>query len=236
VDTSRTCTGVGLGQGVGHRYRGGMRSLWPLAVLVLLGGTSPLTNDTIRVQRLELVDDEGRVRGVWAAEGDAAGWVLKDGAGRNRVMIAIDAAGTPSVIIYDDQKNMRVKASISGQSGGAVAVFGKETAAGTSGAMLSAGDEAFPVLNFFENSSSVVSLGMWPSFNGLNVDKGDGSASLLAFDGAAEARFGSAGAENVLGIEDGKAISLVISAKKKRDALRSLAKPPKVREVRIPSE
>lgn len=74
-----------------------MRSLLPLAVLILLGGTSPLapTNDVMRVNLLEVVDQNGDV----VATLNKDGLQIKKGDAKTSV-----AAG--SVILLDESRRL----------------------------------------------------------------------------------------------------------------------------------
>jgi hypothetical protein len=79
-----------------------MKSIWPVVALVLFGGSAPLTNDTIRVQRLELVDAKGRQRIVMQVMDDGTAAVgFADKSGRMGLLLTMDDKDTPKVIVRD---------------------------------------------------------------------------------------------------------------------------------------
>lgn len=79
-----------------------MKSLWPVVVVVLLGGSAPLTNDVIRVQRFELVDGKGRARIVMQVMEDGTAAIgFGDRRGQMGLLITMDANDTPKVVVQE---------------------------------------------------------------------------------------------------------------------------------------
>jgi hypothetical protein len=82
-----------------------MKSIWPVVALVLFGGSAPLTNDTIRVQRLELVDAKGAIRGVMTtADKGSPMLTFFDPQGQARAMMGFNPKGQPVLMIGGSDK------------------------------------------------------------------------------------------------------------------------------------
>lgn len=96
------------------------------ALLVVLGGAvawRPAPQETVRAQRLEVVDDRGRVRGVLEAGEDGPSLRLLDVAGVARASLE-DAADGTALYLRDAEGTVRVGAAQFAHGGGGFALHG----------------------------------------------------------------------------------------------------------------
>ena len=69
---------------------------------------SGTVSEHIRAQSFELVDADGKVRGVFESVGGDVGLRLMDSLGRERIKITVDDADLPSVTLFDEGGSRRI--------------------------------------------------------------------------------------------------------------------------------
>ncbi len=91
-----------------------------IGAVSFVGCRSSGPQDTLRVRRLEIVDDKGKTQGILFADKDGAVLSLNDSDGKPRIVIAAGAT-KPSLEIYDATGKVRLIASVE-KDGSALAI------------------------------------------------------------------------------------------------------------------